>query len=317
MTPPPIRSVALIGLGAIGTLYAAQIAQRDPSCLRIIADSNRIARYKADPPTFNGTPLHLTYVTPDAPDNPVDLLLITVKSTALTAILPSIAPFVSDTTQILPLLNGITAQDTLAATFGWPRVLHGFVYCESSMRTGNAVIQNGVNKIVFGEATNTPPSPRVQAIADFFSQLDIAHDTPPDMRAAQWKKFILNIGINQTQALLRAPCRELQENPEAMQLARNLMDEAAAIATALGIPKANEIPSWAESVIRAAAPENKTSMLQDIEAGRPPETDLFAETVIRLGRELNIPTPANTLALRLLSPDSGSLDVECGGMTPL
>ena len=300
MTPPPIRSVALIGLGAIGTLYAAQISRRDPSCLRIIAAPARIARYKADPPTFNGTPLHLYYVTPDAPGAPADLLLIAVKSTALPAIFPDIAQFVSDTTQILPLLNGITAQDTLAAAFGWPHVLYGFVYCSSSMRTGNAVIQNGVNKIVFGEPTNTPPSPRVQAIADFLTQLDIAHDTPPDMRAAQWKKFILNIGINQAQAILRAPCRELQENPEAMQLARTLMDEAAAIATAIGIPNADQLPAWAESVIRAADPENKTSMLQDIEAGRPPETDLFAETIIRLGRTLNIPTPANTLAFRLL-----------------
>ena len=300
MTPPPIRSAAIIGLGAIGILYAAQISKRTPSCLRIIADPARIARYKTDPPTFNGTRLDLNYVTPAAPGGPADLVLVAVKSTSLAAVLPSIAPFVSDTTQILPLLNGISAQDTLAAAFGWPRVLHGFVYCSSSMRTGNAVIQNGVNKIVFGEPTNSPPPPRVQAIPDCLERLGITHATPPDIRTAQWKKFILNIGINQTQALLRAPCRELQENPEAMQLALDLMNEAAAIATALGIPNADQLPAWAESVIRAAAPENKTSMLQDIEAGRPPETDLFAATICRRGRELNIPTPANARALRLL-----------------
>ncbi len=311
MTPPPIRSAALIGLGAIGTLYAAQIAQRRPSCLRIIADPVRIARYKADPPTFNGTPLHLNYVTPDSSPAPADLLLVAVKSNSLTAIIPSITPFVSDTTQILPLLNGITAQDTLATAFGWPRVLHGFVYCSSSMRTGNAVIQNGIHKIVFGEPTNTPPSPRVQAIGDFFAQLGIVHHIPTDMRAAQWKKFILNVGINQAQALLRAPCRELQQNPEALRLARTLMDEAAAIATALGISGAADLPAWAESVILDAAPENKTSMLQDVEAHRPTEVDLFAGTLSRLGRTLHIPTPANDRALRLLS------DVECGGMTPL
>ena len=301
MTPPPIRSAALIGLGAIGTLYAAQLSRRDPSCLRIIADPARIDRYKADPPTFNGTRLDLNYVTPAAPGGPADLVLVAVKSTSLSNVLPSIAPFLSVTTQILPLLNGISAQDTLAAAFGWPRVLHGFVYCSSSMRTGNAVIQSGVNKIVFGEASNSNPSPRVQAVGRFFERLGIAHDIPADMRAAQWKKFILNIGINQAQALLRAPCRELQQNPDSMQLARNLMNEAAAIATALGIPNADQLPAWAESVILAADPENKTSMLQDIEAGRPPETDLFAATICRLGKELSIPTPANALALQRLS----------------
>ena len=297
---PPVRNATLIGLGAIGTLYAAKISARDPGCLRIIADPARIARLRTDPPSFNSVRLDLNYVTPDNPGPPADLVLVAVKSTSLVSALPAIAPFLSGTTQILPVLNGITAQDTLANAFGWSRVLFGFVYCESSMRTGNAVVQNGGDKIVFGEATNTPPPSRVKAIADFFEHLGIEYHIPDDMRAAQWRKYILNIGINQAQAILRAPCRELQQNHEAMQLARNLMDEAAAVATALGIPKADEIPPWAESVIRAAAPDNKTSMLQDVEAGRTPEIDLFAGTICRLGKQHGIPTPANELALQLL-----------------
>ena len=300
--PSPIRAVALVGLGAIGTLYAAQISARDPAGLRIVAEPARIARYRADPPSFNGRRLDLRYATPDNPGAPADLVLVAVKSTGLAAAIPSIAPFLDEHTQILPLLNGIAAQDVLAEAFGWPRVLYGFVYCESSMRAGHAVVQNGKDKIVFGEALNTPPSDRVKAVADFFDRVGIRYDIPADMRAAQWKKYILNIGINQAQAVLRAPNRELQQNPEAMQLARNLMDEAAAIAAALGIPKADEIPPWAETVIRAAAPENRTSMLQDVEAGRAPEIDLFAATLCRLGRELGIPTPANEMVLRTLSP---------------
>lgn len=299
---PPIRSAALIGLGAIGILYAAKIAARDPRCLRVVADAARIARYRADPPSFNGRQLDLRYATPEAFGPPADLVLVAVKSTSLAGVLPALAPLLADHTQILPLLNGITAQDILAAAFGWPRVLHGFVHCESSMRTGNAVVQSGGDKIIFGEATNAPPSPRVQAVAAFFERLGVVHHVPADMRAAQWKKFILNVGINQAQALLHAPCRELQQNPEAMRLARNLMDEAAAVGAALGVAGAAAVPAWAEGVIRAAAPENKTSMLQDVEAGRAPEIDLFAETVCRLGKEHGIPTPANELVLRAFQP---------------
>lgn len=297
---PPIQSVALVGLGAIGILYAAQIAARNPSCLHIVADADRIARYRADPPSFNGTRLDLNYATPEDFGPPADLVLVAVKSTALESIRLILAPLLSDTTQILPLLNGITAQDVLADAFGWARVLYGFVYCESSMRNGNAVIQNGTSKILFGEATNTPPSPRIQAVGDFFGRLGVACDTPADMRAAQWKKFILNVGINQAQAVLRAPNRELQQNPEALRFARALMDEAAAVGVALGIAGAADVPVWAETVILGAAPGNKTSMLQDVEAGRLPEVDLFAETVCRLGKEHGIPTPANALALALL-----------------
>ena len=301
--PEPVRSLALVGLGAIGILYAARIAARDSTALRVIADAERIARYKSDPPTFNGVRLDLNYVTPETPGLPAELVLVAVKSTALQAVLPVIAAVTGPRTQILPLLNGISAQDALAAAFGWPRVLHGFVYCESSMRTGNAVVQKGTARIVFGEAINpVPPAPRVRAVAAGFDRLGIEYHIPPDMRAAQWKKFILNVGINQAQAVLRKPNAELQRNPESMRFARALMDEAAAVGTALGVAGTAEVPEWAEGVIRAAAPENRTSMLQDVEAGRVPETDLFAGTVCRLGRELGIPTPANERVLRALSP---------------
>ncbi|MGD9782428.1 MAG: ketopantoate reductase family protein [Kiritimatiellia bacterium] len=297
----PVQDVGLVGLGAIGILYAAQISARDPARLRIVADAGRIARYRADPPSFNGRRLELNYVTPDRPGPPADLVLVAVKSTALQASLPVVASVVAKHTQILPLLNGITAQDILAEAFGWLRVLYGFVYCESSMRDGNAVVQGGRDKIVFGEATNDPPAPRVQAVAACFERLGIRHDVPADMRAAQWKKFILNVGINQAQALLRAPSREIQQNPEALRLARTLMDEAAAVGVALGIAGAADVPAWAETVILGAKPDNRTSMLQDIEAGRTPEIDLFAETVCRLGQQCGIPTPANEMAVRLLS----------------
>lgn len=298
----PVRNVALVGLGAIGILYAGKISARDPHCLRIVADAARLARYRADSPALNGQRLDLHYATPEEFGPPADLVLVAVKSTGLAAALPVVAPLLGPGTQILPLLNGITAQDVLAEAFGWPRVLYGFVYCSSAMRTGNSVVQDGGEKIVFGEATNMPPSPRVQAIAEFFDRLGIRYDVPADMRAAQWKKFILNVGINQAQALLRAPSREIQQNPEALRLARTLMDEAAAVGAALGIAGAGDVPAWAEGVILKAAPENRTSMLQDVEAGRAPEIDLFAETVCRLGKQCGIPTPANEMALRTLSP---------------
>ena len=292
----PVRSAALVGLGAIGILYAGKISERDSGCLRIVADAARLARYRADPPALNGRRLDLNYATPEEFGPPADLVLVAVKSTGLAAAVETIAPLLGPDTQILPLLNGITAQDVLAEAFGWPRVLYGFVYCSSAMRTGNSVVQDGGEKIVFGEATNAPPSPRVRAVAEFFDRLGIRHDMPADMRAAQWKKFILNVGINQAQALLRAPSREIQQNPEALRLARRLMDEAAAV----GVAGAADVPAWAETVILKAAPENRTSMLQDVEAGRAPEIDLFAETVCRLGRQCGVPTPANEMVIRLL-----------------
>lgn len=292
--PPRIENVVLIGLGAIGTLYAAQCTTRNPAHFRVLADAPRIAAYQKDPPTLNGHPLHLTYITPENPGPPADLILVAVKAPALPAILPAIAAVCAPHTQILPLLNGLHAQDTLARHFGPHHVLHGLVHCSSAMRTRHAVTQNGPAKIIFGEATNTPPyTPRVQAISHYFTRHHITHEIPPDMRHAQWRKLILNVGINQAQGIYRATTGQLQQNPQAMQYARTLMDEAAAIAAALGIPDALQIPDWAENIIRAAAPDTKTSLLQDLQANRETEIDIFAGELIRLGHHLGIPTPAN------------------------
>jgi len=299
---PVIRNAALIGLGAIGTLLAAKITARDPAALRIIADPDRIARYRADPPVFNGRRLDPAYAAPADPGPPADLVLVAVKSPDLAAVPPAIAPFLADRTPILPLLNGIDAQDVLGAVLGPERILHGLVYCNSAMREGRSVVQQGVAKVVFGEAINRPPSARVQAVAAFFKRFGIEHSVPEDMAKAQWRKFILNVGLNQAQALLRITNRGLQENPDALRFARTLMDEAAAVAAAKGIAGAGDVPGWGEGVIRGLPPGEKTSMRQDVEAGRTPETDLFAGTVCRLGREYGIPTPANQLVLDQLSP---------------
>lgn len=300
-TAAPLNSVALVGLGAVGILFAAPLAAWRPDALRVVADAARLARYAADPPRLNGQRLDLNYVTPEQSGPPADVVLVAVKATGLAAALPVISAVTGPQTQILPLLNGITAPDELAAVFGWSRVLHGFVYCDSSMRTGHAVRQSGFAKIVLGEATNAPPSPRVAAVADLLARAGIRYDIPTDMRAAQWKKFILNIGINQAQAFYRQPSSRLQQDPAAMALARQLMDEAAAVGHARGIADVRDIPAWAETVIRAAAPDSKTSMLQDVEAGRPTEVASFAGVVCRLAAAQGIPAPANERILRALT----------------
>jgi hypothetical protein len=105
----PVRDVALVGLGAIGILYAGKISAREPACLRIVADAARLARYRADPPALNGRRLDLNYRTPENFGPPADLVLVAVKSTGLAAALPILAPLLGPHTQILPL-NGITPR---------------------------------------------------------------------------------------------------------------------------------------------------------------------------------------------------------------
>lgn len=293
---PPIRHVAIWGLGAIGTLLAARILPRlrPGETLRVIADAPRIARYRVAPPTFNGTPLLLDYADPAALPPPLsaDLILVTVKTPDLPAAPANLTPFIAPHTLVLPLLNGLSATDRLSALIPSARVLHGLVLCNSAARTGHDVTQSGTLDIRLDDP----------AAAAWLAAHDLPATVPDDMQTALWRKFILNVGLNQAEAATGLAHGPLQASPEAMALLRALVDEAIAVAAAEGIPRPEQLAREAFDALAHFSPEGKTSMLQDVEAGRPPEIDAFAGEIVRRAAPHRIPVPANLSLIRRFSP---------------
>ena len=292
LPPTPVRHAALWGLGAIGTLLAARILPRlrPGETFRVIADSGRIARYRRTPPTFNGIPLRPDYADPARPDPaapPADLILVAVKTGALPAAHDALLPFVGPGTLILPLCNGLSAHDRLATDFGEARTLHGLVFCNSAMRSGRDVVQSGTLTVRLG-----PPS-LARAAADWLNACNIPAEIPPDMRSALWRKFILNVALNQAEAATGLAHGPLLASPDAMRLLHDLADEATAVAAAEGIPDAPRLAREALDALSLLSPDGKTSMLQDVETGRPPEVEAFAGEVVARAARHGIPVPAN------------------------
>lgn len=298
---PP--AIAILGLGAIGSMLADQIARASQSPALILADAARRDRWRQTPPTFNGTPIPIQVRTPSeaATAAPPAVILLCVKATGLAGAMEMLPPFIGPQTQVLPLLNGVTSEAVVAKKTGEEHVLYAHILCHTAVRKGAATLQSGPATLFFGEAQNTPPfTPRVAQTARLLQAAGIHFEIPPDMRAAQWEKYILNVGLNQASAVLNAPHGEFQTNPDAMAFARALMQEAAAIGNALGIPGVQTFPDRAEAVIRSLPADRKTSMAQDVEAGRPTELALFAGWLVPQAARLGIPVPANQLVLDLL-----------------
>ncbi|MFW5788642.1 MAG: ketopantoate reductase family protein [Spirochaetota bacterium] len=108
-----------------------------------------------------------------------------------------------------------------------------------------------------------------------------------------WWKFMINVGINQASAILRASYGVFQRSEHARALMRAAMDEVIRLsrATGTGLTDA-DLAAWFET-LATLDPGGKTSMLQDVEAGRPTEVDLFADTVVRLAGEHGLDAPVN------------------------
>jgi 2-dehydropantoate 2-reductase len=108
-----------------------------------------------------------------------------------------------------------------------------------------------------------------------------------------WWKFMINVGINQASAVLRQPFLAFQTSAEARNLMESSMREVIRLSEKAKVNLTEEDINRFNEILMGMNPEGKTSMLQDVEAGRKTEVEMFAGKVIALGRQYNVPTPVN------------------------
>jgi 2-dehydropantoate 2-reductase len=291
--------VVLVGLGAIGAAYASRFVDAGIE-LGVLADPGRAARYRARPTVVNGRPYDFPLGAGGG--EPADLAIVAVKRSALGEAISLLRPRVGERTVVLSLLNGIDSEEVLAAAFPQASVLLAVSVGIDAVRDGRDVRYTSLGRILYGEPANPGPmTAKVAAVGALLDAAGIEHQVPPDMVHELWWKWLINVGVNQVSALLRAPYRVLQDraNP-AREVMIAAQREVMAVANARGVRlDESDLARWLD-VLDALGPDNYTSMAQDALAGRPTEVDSFAATVVALGRELGVPVPVNTVLYGLL-----------------
>ncbi len=303
MNHPP--NVMLVGLGAIGVIYADRLNRALPDSFSVLVDPDRKDRYEADGIHLNGSPCTFSFITPDDDIPPADLFLVAVKQHHLVRAIESMRPFVSDGTTILSLLNGISSEDILAEAFPDANVINGFCVGTDAVRIGTRTTCTNIGRIVFGEKDNPIPSETIIDLSQLFEQADIPTVVPDDIRREQWWKFMMNVGINQVSAVTGATYGDFCLRPEALELAILASREVVALAPLEGVELTEQDIERYIAILHTLTPDGKTSMLQDMEAGRQTEVDIFAGTVTALGRRHGIPTPVNDVLYRLIKLKQG------------
>jgi 2-dehydropantoate 2-reductase len=299
----PVRKlevVALCGAGAVGSAYAEKLHDLDPSAFTVIAGAARRALLEREGLTVNGRSFPVWCRAPGEAGPPADLLLVAVKRHQLAAALEDVRAAVGTGTIVLPLLNGIGAEAILAAAFGGERVLHGFVVGNDVVRDGTRTRYTRIGRLFLGAASNDRGDARVLAVQALLDRAGIPNVVPEDIHREQWWKFVLNVGVNQVSAVLRAPYGAFAAVPEVRELTRLASLEAAALAAREGVALSPDCVERIFPILSTLAPDGKTSMLQDVEAGRKTEVEAFAGTVVELGRRHGVPTPVNALLLRMI-----------------
>lgn len=290
-----IKNILICGIGAVGSIYADKIQSYDSEHLRVLVDEERLVKYTNSPMIFNGKELNFNYVLPDETSFKADLIIIATKFSGLNEASKNIRNFVKEDTVILSLLNGVTSEEILADTYGWDKLLLSYFIGHSAIREGRNIRHDDVNTIVFGDRENSLVSDKVKRVKAFFEKAGIAYKIPIDMKYSLWLKYMLNVSANQSTAILRATFGEMLENDKFMEFAVNIMREVQAVAKAEGVNNTDDMIDKTIEHLHTMLPEGKTSMFQDVEAGRKTEVDMFAGTMVQLGEKHGIATPYNKI----------------------
>lgn len=289
------ETVALIGLGAIGSFFADKLSDRLGDNLRIIANGERAARLRQYGININGKTRYFHIVSPEEKGEAADLAIIITKMTGFRQALKDIRNQIGPDTIILTPLNGVESEDIAAEYYKKENILYSLMRV-SSVKKGNAVTFDPATSFVeFGEAFNdeTCLSTKVLMVKELFERADIRCAIRPDMLQAIWEKFVCNVSENQVAAVLNIPFGAWGSSEAANRLRVQTAAEVIRIAQAKGIAINDHYAEDHLARLVQLPPSNIPSTLQDILYGRETEKDMFAGTVIRIGKELGIPTPYN------------------------
>lgn len=296
-----ITNVSIIGLGAIGGSYAARLYENDSINLTIVADSRRIEKYSTDKLTVNGKSYDFKFLQPDSNEAPADLVLIAVKYNNLSESIDAVRKRVGPDTVIMSLLNGIDSEDIIGKAFGIEKLLYSSCVGIDAIREGNNIRYTTFGKLYFGEKENYLHTERVERVKALLDESGIPYYIPEDMIKALWWKYMLNIGLNQVSAVLGATYGVFSTIQETLELADAAMREVIAVSEKAGINLREEDIEEAHKVLHTLSAGGKTSMLQDIEAGRKTEVEMLSGVLREMGRKYGVPTPVNDTLFRMIS----------------
>jgi 2-dehydropantoate 2-reductase len=295
---PSIHTISIIGAGAMGSFYASKFYDMNKDSVSLVAKGERLERLQKGGLVVNDRHYPLAVVSPEDTSPPSDLIVVALKHHHLPDGIRDIRNRVGDNTIILSVMNGIDSEEQLGRAYGMDKLLYAVAVGIDAVREGNRTQYTTQGRLFFGEADNTTMTPRVRDLQALFDQAGIVHETPPDMLRTLWWKFMINVGVNQSSAVLRAPYGVFQRSAEAREIMESAMREVMALAHAAGVDLTEkDIEDWL-GVLSQLGYGGKTSMLQDVEAGRKTEVEMFAGRVTELGRKYGIPTPVNRVLLR-------------------
>ena len=296
--------IAIVGAGGVGGYFGAKLAAsgEDMHFIARGAHLEAIQRNGLQIYSANGDVLVRPARATSAPANVghADLVVIAVKLWSTEAALRDAEPMVGPNTAVVSFQNGVAAVEAVAKLFGERRTLGGVAQIAALIEQPGVIRHNGTMAVlIVGEPDGTP-SPRVQKFVDACVKAGIEARLSPDIQKSIWEKYVGLVALSSMTSLTRLPMGPVREDPDTRALARQLMSEVAAVGTAKGVRLDSELVDRVLRHVDGLPRTMVSSMLGDLERGNRLELPWLSGGVVRMGRELGVPTPANSFVYAAL-----------------
>jgi 2-dehydropantoate 2-reductase len=296
--------IAVIGCGAMGSIYATRLAAAGNDVLAIdrhqpsIEQISRGGLRVTGPGYDQVVPLRASTT---APDEPMDLIVLAVKAADVTVGARQALPMLSAATPVLTIQNGLGSAETVAGIVGAERVAVGIAsgFGASRVAPGH-VHHNAMRAMRFG-AYSSLPHATVESIARAWADAGFDAAAVADIAAMQWEKLICNVAYSAPCALTGMTVGQVMDDPQMGPVSQAAATEAWTVARASGIAVAVTDPIAHVRAFGAQLPDAKPSALLDHETRRVSEIDVINGAVPRQGARVGVAAPVNATLTALIT----------------
>ncbi|MDP4026939.1 2-dehydropantoate 2-reductase [Methylobacterium sp. NEAU 140] len=300
-----MAKVAIVGCGAMGSVYAALMASAGHAVHAVTAWPDHAAAMAAHGLRVEGASGDRTVRLASAATGtegigPCDLVIVATKAFDVAAAARASLPLVGPDTVVQTIQNGLGSPEIAAEILGAERIAVGVVGgFGASLRAPGHIHHNGMEMIRFGALAGLP-RPALEASAAIWESAGFAVSLFDDIGRMVWEKLIMNVTFSGTSVVTGLTIGGIMADPNAWRVAEGCAREAVAVAGAIGVRMQIGDPIAHIRTLGGKIPHAKPSMLLDHEAGRRGEVEAINGSIPRLGRARGVPTPVNETVVAIV-----------------
>jgi 2-dehydropantoate 2-reductase len=287
----------VFGVGGVGGGFGAPLADAGYDVSFIARGPHLAAMQQNGLRIVGQREIHLNSV--NATDNvgsvgAVDFVLLTVKLWAVRDAAATLSPLLHRDTVVVTLQNGVDAASMVADVVGATHVMGGVAEISAAIEEPGVIrVNSPYTRIRFGELSGEK-SARGEAFEAACSAAGIETKLSTEIEKDLWEKFMLLVPISGLTSVTRSTFGAICQDLDTRALIEDCLREVIAVAKAKGVAVDADSFEKTMSLVDATPPQGRASMAVDLELGNRLELPWLSGAVVRMGREVGVPTPVNS-----------------------